>query len=47
MCRVHRPANSPRDIQDEYGAGQGSLYHHFESKLFLAATALDEVSAEM
>jgi TetR/AcrR family transcriptional regulator, transcriptional repressor for nem operon len=40
-------ATSPRDIQDESGAGQGSFYHHFEGKLDLAATALDEVSVEM
>ena len=38
---------SPRDIQDECDAGQGSFYHHFESKLDLAATALGEVSTEM
>lgn len=40
-------ATSPRDIQDASGAGQGSFYHHFDSKLDLAAAALDEVSAEM
>jgi TetR/AcrR family transcriptional repressor of nem operon len=40
-------ATSPRDIQDVSGAGQGSFYHHFDGKLDLAATALDEVSKEM
>jgi AcrR family transcriptional regulator len=40
-------ATSPRDIQAESGAGQGSFYHHFDSKLALAVAALDEVSAEM
>jgi TetR/AcrR family transcriptional repressor of nem operon len=40
-------ATSPRDIQKASGAGQGSFYHHFNSKLDLAETALDEVSAEM
>jgi TetR/AcrR family transcriptional regulator, transcriptional repressor for nem operon len=40
-------ATSPRDIQDASGAGQGSFYHHFDGKLDLAATALDEVSVEM
>jgi TetR/AcrR family transcriptional repressor of nem operon len=40
-------ATSPRDIQDASGAGQGSFYHHFDGKLDLAATALDEVSKEM
>lgn len=40
-------ATSPRDIQKASGAGQGSFYHHFDSKLDLAAAALDEVSAEM
>lgn len=40
-------ATSPRDIQDASGAGQGSFYHHFDGKLDLAATALEEVSIEM
>jgi len=40
-------ATSPRDIQEASGAGQGSFYHHFNGKLDLAATALEEVSAEM
>jgi AcrR family transcriptional regulator len=40
-------ATSPRDIQDSSGAGQGSFYHHFDGKLDLAATALEEVSKEM
>jgi TetR/AcrR family transcriptional repressor of nem operon len=37
---------SPRDILDRSGAGQGSLYHHFEGKLDLAGTALEEVSLD-
>jgi TetR/AcrR family transcriptional repressor of nem operon len=40
-------AMSPRAVLERSGAGQGSLYHHFASKAQLAATALDEVSAEM
>jgi TetR/AcrR family transcriptional regulator, transcriptional repressor for nem operon len=40
-------ATSPRDIQDASGAGQGSFYHHFDSKLDLAATALEQVSTQM
>lgn len=37
---------SPRDIMARSGAGQGSLYHHFESKQGLARAALDEMVAE-
>ena len=40
-------AVSPRDLLDESGAGQGSLYHHFKGKLDLASVALGEVSDEM
>src|SRR6476620_565888 len=40
-------AVSPRDLLEESGAGQGSLYHHFTGKLDLAAVALGEVSDEM
>lgn len=40
-------AMSPRKILDRSGAGQGSLYHHFSGKQDLAATALDEMRAEM
>lgn len=38
---------SPRAVQERSGAGQGSFYHHFASKADLAATALNEVAAEM
>src|SRR5882672_8039427 len=40
-------ATSPRDLLDESGAGQGSLYHHFKGKMDLASVALGEVSDEM
>ncbi|MGN7126766.1 TetR/AcrR family transcriptional regulator [Methylorubrum thiocyanatum] len=39
-------ATSPRDVLERSGAGQGSLYHHFPSKLDLARTALHEMAAE-
>src|ERR1700682_5960805 len=38
---------SPRDLLEESGAGQGSLYHHFKGKMDLASVALGEVSDEM
>ncbi|MBT9446781.1 MAG: TetR/AcrR family transcriptional regulator [Hyphomonadaceae bacterium] len=38
---------SPRDVMDESGAGQGSLYHHFRSKKDLAAAALDDIEGEL
>ncbi len=38
---------SPRDLLEESGAGQGSLYHHFKGKMDLASVALREVSDEM
>jgi TetR/AcrR family transcriptional regulator, transcriptional repressor for nem operon len=40
-------AVSPRDLLEESGAGQGSLYHHFKGKLDLASVALNQVSDEM
>lgn len=40
-------STSPRDIQREAGAGQGSFYHHFGSKSELASVALQEVSDEL
>lgn len=40
-------AMSPKAVLRESGAGQGSLYHHFEGKLDLAATALEEVEAQL
>ncbi|WP_233886362.1 TetR/AcrR family transcriptional regulator [Paraburkholderia flagellata] len=39
-------ATSPRDIQVKSNAGQGSFYHHFPSKLALAAVAIQEVVDE-
>ncbi|MBI1209668.1 MAG: TetR family transcriptional regulator [Azospirillum sp.] len=39
-------AMSPRDVLARSGAGQGSLYHHFEGKLACAVAALQEVAAE-
>ena len=38
---------SPRDILNASGAGQGSLYHHFEGKEAVALEALSEVCIEM
>src|ERR1700692_3119280 len=40
-------AVSPRDLLEESGAGQGSLYHHFKGKMDLASVALGEISDEM
>jgi TetR/AcrR family transcriptional regulator, transcriptional repressor for nem operon len=37
---------SPRQVLERSGAGKGSLYHHFNTKLDLAAEALKEVSTE-
>lgn len=39
-------AMSPRDIQVRSAARPGSLYHHFPSKLAIAAAALGEVAEE-
>jgi AcrR family transcriptional regulator len=47
MCERGFEAVSPRDLLAESGAGQGSFYHHFQSKRDLALTALEEVSSEM
>jgi len=40
-------AMSPKKIMRLSGAGQGSLYHHFEGKQDLALAALAEVATEM
>lgn len=40
-------ATSPADIQRASGVGQGSFYHHFESKADLASVALSELAADM
>lgn len=40
-------ATSPRLIQKEAGAGQGSFYHHFGSKADLANDVLSEASSAM
>jgi TetR/AcrR family transcriptional repressor of nem operon len=37
---------SPRAIQDRAGAGQGSMYHHFDGKAALARAALERTAAE-
>lgn len=39
-------AMSPKAVLQHSGAGQGSLYHHFEGKRDLAATALEQINAE-
>jgi TetR/AcrR family transcriptional regulator, transcriptional repressor for nem operon len=38
-------AMSPKAIQDRAGAGQGSMYHHFQSKADLAAVAIERSAA--
>ncbi|PCI64234.1 MAG: TetR family transcriptional regulator [Kordiimonadales bacterium] len=40
-------AMSPKKVMRLSGAGQGSLYHHFEGKEHLASVALAEVSDEL
>jgi len=40
-------AMSPKAVLRASSAGQGSLYHHFEGKRDLAATALDEVERQL
>lgn len=40
-------ATSPRMVLDRSGAGQGSLYHHFEGKKELAVVALEGVESEL
>lgn len=40
-------AMSPRAVLDRAGAGQGSLYHHFDGKGGLAAAALELIATEM
>jgi AcrR family transcriptional regulator len=39
-------AMSPRDVLNRSGAGQGSLYHHFQGKIELACAALHEMAEE-
>ena len=38
-------AMSPRAVQERAGAGQGSMYHHFDGKSALAQAALDRTAA--
>lgn len=40
-------AMSPKKVMRLSGAGQGSLYHHFDGKEALALAALEEVSADL
>lgn len=40
-------AMSPKMVMKASGAGQGSLYHHFEGKLDLASHALQEVRDDL
>jgi AcrR family transcriptional regulator len=39
-------AMTPRALIERSGAGQGSLYHHFDGKLDVALAALEEIKAE-
>ncbi len=47
LWQVGFEAMSPRRLLAASGAGQGSLYHHFQGKAAVAAAALAEVEAEM
>jgi TetR/AcrR family transcriptional repressor of nem operon len=38
---------SPKAIQQRSGVGQGSMYHHFQGKQDLAATAIGQSAAEL
>lgn len=40
-------AMSPKKVMRAAGAGQGSLYHHFDGKEALATAALEQVTDEM
>jgi TetR/AcrR family transcriptional repressor of nem operon len=40
-------ATSPRMLQQQSGAGQGSFYHHFKTKADLAKTVLGQTSLEL
>ena len=40
-------ATSPRSIQQASGVGQGSFYHHFDSKADLASAALESLADDM
>jgi AcrR family transcriptional regulator len=46
LWEVGYEAMSPRDIQTRSAARPGSLYHHFPSKLAIAAVALGEAAVE-
>lgn len=46
LWEVGYEAMSPRDIVVRSAARPGSLYHHFPSKLAIAAVALDEAARE-
>lgn len=47
LWEVGYESMSPKKVLAKSGAGQGSLYHHFEGKKDLAAAALAEVETEM
>jgi len=47
LCQQGFEAMSPAHIIKKSGAGQGSFYHHFQSKADLAHHALEEISNEM
>jgi TetR/AcrR family transcriptional repressor of nem operon len=40
-------ATSPADVRSRAGVGQGSMYHHFPSKIDLAAEAMQRNSVEL
>ena len=40
-------ATSPREVREQSGVGQGSMYHHFPSKRDLALAALERNCADL
>lgn len=47
MWRAGYSATSPRDVVETSGIGQGSLYHHFPTKVDLGIAAIEANSADV
>ncbi|WNJ99906.1 TetR/AcrR family transcriptional regulator [Thalassospiraceae bacterium LMO-JJ14] len=47
LWQVGYESMSPRMVLKASGAGQGSMYHHFETKADLSAYALEEIEREL